>query len=86
MSIHVAPPAGGPGGGDGKGGGAKDGKDGKDGKGGGDGKGGDGLGGGTAAAGRRAKTRLFVRLRGGHGKGDALTVPFGAPALLSGAG
>ncbi|HVT00527.1 MAG TPA: Ig-like domain-containing protein [Solirubrobacterales bacterium] len=35
-------------------------------------------------AGRRAKTRLFVRLRGGHGRGDMLTVPFGAPALLSG--
>jgi hypothetical protein len=32
----------------------------------------------------RAKTRLFARLRGGHGRGDALTVPFGAPALLSG--
>ncbi len=33
---------------------------------------------------QRAKTRLFARLRGGHGRGDALTVPFGAPALLSG--
>jgi hypothetical protein len=32
----------------------------------------------------RSKTRLFARLRGGHGRGDALTVPFGAPALLSG--
>jgi hypothetical protein len=32
----------------------------------------------------RQKTRLFARLRGGHGRGDALTVPFGAPALLSG--
>ncbi len=32
----------------------------------------------------RAKTRLFSRLRGGHGRGDALTVPFAAPALLSG--
>lgn len=32
----------------------------------------------------RAKSRLFARLRGGHGRGDALTVPFGAPALLSG--
>jgi hypothetical protein len=32
----------------------------------------------------RGKTRLFARLRGGHGRGDALTVPFGAPALLSG--
>ncbi|HET9197095.1 MAG TPA: hypothetical protein VFN92_02410 [Solirubrobacterales bacterium] len=32
----------------------------------------------------RAKSRLFARLRGGHGQGDALTVPFGAPALLSG--
>jgi hypothetical protein len=31
-----------------------------------------------------AKTRLFARLRGGDGTGDALTVPFGAPALLSG--
>jgi hypothetical protein len=32
----------------------------------------------------RAKSRLFARLRGGHGRGDALTVAFGAPALLSG--
>jgi hypothetical protein len=32
----------------------------------------------------RAKARLFARLRGGHGRGDSLTVPFGAPALLSG--
>ena len=32
----------------------------------------------------RGKSRLFARLRGGHGRGDALTVPFGAPALLSG--
>ncbi len=32
----------------------------------------------------RGKTRLFARLRGGHGHGDSLTVPFGAPALLSG--
>jgi hypothetical protein len=32
----------------------------------------------------RAKTRLFARLRGGHGRGEALTVPFGAPARLSG--
>lgn len=32
----------------------------------------------------RAKTRLFARLRGGHGHGDALTVPFAAPALVSG--
>lgn len=32
----------------------------------------------------RAKARLFARLRGGHGRGDALTVPFGGPALLSG--
>ncbi|MDX6595310.1 MAG: hypothetical protein QOI72_692 [Solirubrobacterales bacterium] len=32
----------------------------------------------------REKTRLFARLRGGHGHGDRLTVPFGAPALLSG--
>lgn len=32
----------------------------------------------------KAKTRLFARLRGGHGRGDVLTVPFGAPALLSG--
>jgi hypothetical protein len=30
----------------------------------------------------KAKARLFARLRGGHG--DVLTVPFGAPALLSG--
>jgi len=32
----------------------------------------------------REKTRLFARLRGGHGRGAALTVPFGAAALLSG--
>ncbi|HEU4739051.1 MAG TPA: hypothetical protein VFS54_08210 [Solirubrobacterales bacterium] len=32
----------------------------------------------------KAKSRLFARLRGGHGHGDALTVPFGAPALVSG--
>lgn len=32
----------------------------------------------------KAKARLFARLRGGHGRGDSLTVPFGAPALLSG--
>jgi hypothetical protein len=32
----------------------------------------------------QAKTRLFARLRGGHGHGDVLTVPFAAPALLSG--
>ncbi|HEX3240808.1 MAG TPA: hypothetical protein VHR18_11830 [Solirubrobacterales bacterium] len=30
------------------------------------------------------KTRLFARLRGGHGRGESLTVPFAAPALLSG--
>jgi hypothetical protein len=36
------------------------------------------------AAARRTKTRLFVRLRGGHGSGDAVTVPFGASALLAG--
>lgn len=32
----------------------------------------------------KAKSRLFARLRGGHGRGDSLTVPFGAPALVSG--
>jgi hypothetical protein len=32
----------------------------------------------------RSKSRLFARLRGGHGRGDSLTVPFGAPALVSG--
>jgi len=32
----------------------------------------------------KAKARLFARLRGGHGRGDSLTVPFGAPALISG--
>jgi hypothetical protein len=32
----------------------------------------------------KTKSRLFARLRGGHGRGDSLTVPFGAPALLSG--
>ncbi|MDX6605295.1 MAG: hypothetical protein QOF23_1804, partial [Solirubrobacterales bacterium] len=33
---------------------------------------------------QRAKTRLFARLRGGRGRGDALTVPFAAPATVSG--
>ena len=32
----------------------------------------------------KAKSRLFARLRGGHGRGDRLTIPFGAPALVSG--
>jgi hypothetical protein len=32
----------------------------------------------------KAKTRLFARLRGGDGSGEAMTVPFGAPAMLSG--
>jgi hypothetical protein len=32
----------------------------------------------------RAKSRLFARLRGGHGRGEAMTVPFGRPALISG--
>ncbi len=32
----------------------------------------------------RGKSRLFARLRGGHGRGESLTVPFGAPALVSG--
>jgi hypothetical protein len=32
----------------------------------------------------RATTRLFARLRGGRGRGDRLTVPFGVPALLTG--
>jgi hypothetical protein len=32
----------------------------------------------------RAKSRLFARLRGGHGRGDAVTVRFAAPALLGG--
>ncbi|MGC1165769.1 MAG: hypothetical protein WA862_06640 [Solirubrobacterales bacterium] len=32
----------------------------------------------------RAKTRLFARLRGGRGRGEALTVPFAASALVSG--
>jgi hypothetical protein len=32
----------------------------------------------------KAKSRLFARLRGGHGRGESLTVAFGAPALLSG--
>lgn len=38
-------------------------------------------GGGAAS---RTKTHLFARLRGGHGRGDSLTIPFGAPALVSG--
>ena len=33
---------------------------------------------------QRGKVRLFARLRGGHGRGDALTVPFAAAALLRG--
>jgi hypothetical protein len=32
----------------------------------------------------KVKSRLFARLRGGHGRGESLTVPFGARALLSG--
>ena len=32
----------------------------------------------------KAKSRLFARLRGGHGSAEALTVPFGAAALISG--
>ena len=32
----------------------------------------------------QGKARLFARLRGGHGRGDSLTVSFGATALLSG--
>lgn len=32
----------------------------------------------------RGKSRLLAHLRGGHGRGESLTVPFGAPALLSG--
>ncbi|HEY3491811.1 MAG TPA: hypothetical protein VGK43_02595, partial [Solirubrobacterales bacterium] len=32
----------------------------------------------------KAKSRLFARLRAGHGPGESLTVPFGKPALLSG--
>jgi hypothetical protein len=38
----------------------------------------------AAKAAPRSKARLFARLRGGHGRGDSLTVPFAAPALLSG--
>jgi hypothetical protein len=38
----------------------------------------------ASAAPPKAKARLFARLRGGHGRGDSLTVPFGAPALVSG--
>jgi hypothetical protein len=68
MSIQVKAPEGGR-------------NDGGHGDGGGKDGGGDGSGGPT---GRRKKTRLFARLRGGHGKGNSLTVPFGAPALLSG--
>jgi hypothetical protein len=32
----------------------------------------------------KSKTRLFARLRGGEGRGEAMTVPFGGPALLGG--
>ena len=38
----------------------------------------------VAGAGPRASRGSSPRLRGGHGRGDSLTVPFGAPALLSG--
>jgi hypothetical protein len=38
----------------------------------------------TPAEEPKANTRLFARLRGGIGSGDAMTVPFGAPALLGG--
>jgi hypothetical protein len=80
MSIRVKPAQAAGGGGPGKGGAS-----GKDGAGKDEGSGGRGVGGASSGpAARRAKTRLFVRLRGGHGKGDALTVPFGAPALLAG--
>jgi hypothetical protein len=79
MSIHVAPPpAQSPG--DGKDAGDRKGtKDGKDGK---DGHDSDGREGGAGAgpAGRRAKTRLFVRLRAGHGKGHSPAVSFAVPA------
>src|SRR5262249_14687037 len=36
------------------------------------------------ALGPRAKTRLFARLRGGEGSGEAMTVPFGAVAWVRG--
>jgi hypothetical protein len=77
MSIHVKPPDVAAGkDDDGKRGGKSDGGRNDD------RKGGDRASNGSG--GRRAKTRLFVRLRGGHGRGAVLTVPFGAPALLSG--
>lgn len=38
----------------------------------------------STPAGARGRARLFARLRGGHGRGGSLTIPFGAPALLSG--
>ncbi len=38
----------------------------------------------AAAVVPRAKTRLFVRLRGSRGRGDRLTLPFGETALLGG--
>lgn len=39
----------------------------------------------AAVAAPKAKARLFVRLgKAGHGEGQSLTVPFAAPALLSG--
>jgi len=37
-----------------------------------------------AAPSPRAKTRLFARLRGGDGRGDSVTIPFGAPVAVSG--
>jgi hypothetical protein len=32
----------------------------------------------------RERSRLFARLRGRHGRGETLTVPFGAPAVVGG--
>jgi hypothetical protein len=39
---------------------------------------------GAAAVVAGEKVRLFARLRGGHGRGQTLTVPFGAPAAIGG--
>lgn len=38
----------------------------------------------TPAAIVRDRARLYARLRGGHGRGETLTIPFGAPARIGG--
>ncbi|HEX4306750.1 MAG TPA: carboxypeptidase-like regulatory domain-containing protein [Solirubrobacterales bacterium] len=64
-----------------------DGGPGRDGSGGQGARGKDGAAGGGRDgkdSGGRTRTRLLVRLRGGKGGGTAVTLPFGAPARLTG--